>query len=230
MVSMLSKWRDIYLKDGRFTGALLEDLILATSIVLGLSNLLSRDRNPAEGFFDSTLTFATISIVALVMVMYHLLWRILETAHGGHHRLQGERLVEQIPRFCAALFLLIGLYNVSKNVPLFIASLVLFYFFLVIWHVLISAEMRKARGTIIFDCFGLLCAIAFAWFAFDLYQKSGDFWKTLPYYATDPTAADVVKRSFAGKQVNLVYMMGLFAGAMAANAVLALARGLMKNV
>lgn len=228
MIHQSSKWRDIYLNRGRFTGALLEDLILGVSVVLGLVNLLSRERNPAEGFFDSTLTFVTISIVALVMVMYHVLWRILETAYGGHHRLQGERLIEQVPRFCAALFLLIGLYNFSKNVPLFIASLVLFYFFLVVWHVVISKEMRKARGTIVFDCFGLICAIAFAWFAYDLYQKSSDFWRTLPYYATDPTAADVVKRSFAGKQVNLVYMMGLFAGAMAANAVLALARGVMK--
>lgn len=224
------RWlKSIYLKDGRFTGAMLEDLILLASIVVGFQNLLSRERNPADGFFDSTLTFVTLTIAALVMVVYHMLWRVLETTQGGHRILERERLIEQVPRFLAALFLLIGLYNFSKNLPLFIASLVLFYFFLVFWHALISAEMRKTRGTLVFDCFGLLSAIAFAWFAFELYQKSRVFWQTLPNYANDPLSADVVRRSFAGTQVNLVYKMGLFAGAMAANAILAFSRGLVKG-
>ena len=46
------RWlKSIYLKDGRFTGAMLEDLILLASIVVGFQNLLSRERNPADGFF-----------------------------------------------------------------------------------------------------------------------------------------------------------------------------------
>lgn len=230
MRTKIAQWMgSIYIHDGRFTGALLEDLILLASIAVGFHNLLSRDRNPADGFFDSTLTFTTLSITATVMIAYHLLWRILETTRGGQGRLEQEPLAEQVPRFCAALSLLIGLYNFSKNVPLFLLSLVLFYSFLMFWHFLVSPEMRKIRGTIVFDFFGLVCALAFAWLAFDLYTKSQIFWKSLPYYATDPLSADVVKRSFAGRQINFVYLMGLCAGAMAANAILAFFRGLEKG-
>ena len=219
----------MYTIDGRFRASLLEDLLLSASVVTGFHNLIDRDRSPSDGFFDSTLTFTTVSIVAIVMVIYHLLWRILETTRGSQRRLEHEPLKEQIPRFCAALFLLIGLYNFASNLPLFIISLVLFYFFLAVWHAVISKEMRKARGTIVFDCFGLVCAIAFSLFAFDLYFKSREFWSELPKYVSDALSADVVRRSFAGKQTILVYLMGVFAGAMAANAVLAFARTLLKG-
>jgi hypothetical protein len=219
----------VYLKDGKFTGALLGDVLLLIGLYLAFKSLLSHDRSPTDGFFDSTLTLVTIIIAALVMVVYHLLWHILETPQGGHQKLVGERWPEQIPRFLAALCLLFGLSKIADDLTLFVSSLVMFYFLLVIWQLLLSAEMRKIRGTLVFDCFGFMCATAFAFVAYDLYQQSQEYWQTLPNYATDPLSADVVKRAFGGKQVNRIYTMGLFAGAMAANAILAFAHGLVKS-
>jgi hypothetical protein len=143
-----------------------------------------------------------------------------------HKELSRESLKEQFPRFLAALFLLIGLYNFSKNVPLFILSLVMFYMWLNVWHWTLSENMRRVRGTVVFDIFGLLCAIAFAIVAYDLYTKSQFFYDvTLPRFAKDPQSASVVRDVFGGRQTNSVYAMGLFAGAMAANALLALFSG-----
>lgn len=219
--------RVVYLHKGRFRSALLEDLVLLSSLVIALPRLFTR--SPMDGFFDSLLTMATLSIVAVVMLIYHVLWRALEGFKANQSLLDQESLYEQIPRFLASLALLVGLYNFTSNIPIFLSALVLFYFCLLGWHKIVSKEMRETRGTFTFDCFGLACATAFAAIAFTLYMKSRAFWGELPRFASDGLSADVWRRSFAGKQTNLVYAMGLFAGAMCANAILAFIRGLSKN-
>lgn len=227
MFSWILNWlKETYVENGRFRGALLEDVILMASMALGIQRVTALDWKPDGGFFNGDLTRITLLLVATVMFAYHVLWRILETRTAMQKEMSRESLKEQFPRFMAALFLLIGLYNFSKDVPLFILSLVMFYLSLNIWHWTLSKNMRKVRGTIVFDIFGLFCAIAFAYFAYDLYLKSQVFYAvTLPRFAKDPQSASVVRDVFGGRQTNSVYAMGLFAGAMAANAFLALFSG-----
>lgn len=227
MFSGIIVWfRETYVEDGRYRAALLEDIILIVSMAVGSYRIMSLDWNPGSGFFDRDITKVTLLLVSAVMLAYHVLWRLLEARRSMHNELLKESLKEQFPRFIAALSLLTGLYNFSTNVPVFISSLVMFYLSLNVWHLTVSKNMRRLRGTVVFDFFGLCCATAFASIAQDLYVDSQIFFDvTLPRYANDSQSASVVLAVFGGRQTNSVYAMGIFAGAMAANAFLAFISG-----